>query len=62
MPVQAAPRKVGLEPRGMALAVTTGACLAAGYSLLQDHDLRRIKKNAIGITASFTTATSVEVI
>ena len=23
--------KVGIEPRGLALAVTTGACLAAGY-------------------------------
>ena len=50
---QAAPRKVGLEPRGMALAVATGACLAAGYSLLQDHDLRRIKKSIAGGSLSF---------
>ena len=42
------PPKVGIEPRGAALALATGACLAAGYSLLQDHDERRIKKNVAG--------------
>jgi hypothetical protein len=42
------PSKVGIEPRGAALAIATGACLAAGYSLLQDHDVRRIKKNVAG--------------
>ena len=40
--------KVGLEPRGAALACATGACLAAGYSLLQDHDERRFKKSVAG--------------
>ena len=43
-PAVAAPPKVGIEPPGLALAVTTGACLAAGDSLLMDHDVRRIKK------------------
>ena len=41
-------QKVGMTPEGAALAVATGACLAAGYSLLQDHDERRIKKSVAG--------------
>ena len=45
--------KVGIEPRGAALAVATGACLAAGYSLLLDHDERRIKKSVAGGSLSF---------
>ena len=45
--------KVGMEPRGAALAVVTGACLAAGYSLLSDHDARRLKKNVAGGALSF---------
>lgn len=45
--------KVGIEPRGLALAVTTGACLAAGYSLIQDHDIRRLKKTVAGGSLSF---------
>ena len=53
MPAVAAPPKVGIEPRGLALAVTTGACLAAGYSLLMDHDVRRIKKSIAGGSLSF---------
>ena len=39
---------MGIEPRGLALAVTTGACLAGGYSLLCDHDETRIKKSVAG--------------
>lgn len=45
--------KVGIEPRGLALAVATGACLAAGYSLIQDHDERRLKKSVAGGGLSF---------
>ena len=45
--------KVGLEVRGAALAVATGGCLAAGYSLLNDHDLRRFKKSVAGGSLSF---------
>ena len=40
--------KVGIQPKGLALAITTGACLAAGYSLLSDHDLQRTKKSVAG--------------
>lgn len=46
-------KKVGLEVRGAALAVTTGACLAAGYSLLCDHELRRLKKSVLGGALGF---------
>merc|ERR1712216_847035 len=34
-------KKVGLEPRGAALAIATGACISASYALLSDHDLQR---------------------
>ncbi|EOD26798.1 hypothetical protein EMIHUDRAFT_236474 [Emiliania huxleyi CCMP1516] len=39
---------VGIQPKGLALAITTGACLAAGYSLLSDHDVQRTKKSVAG--------------
>ena len=42
------PAKVGLEARGALLAVATGSCLAAGYSLVVDHDERRLKKTVLG--------------
>jgi drug/metabolite transporter (DMT)-like permease len=45
--------KVGVDARGAALAVTTGACLAAGYSLLSDHDERRLKKSVLGGSLGF---------
>ena len=45
--------KVGIEPRGIALAVTTGACIAAGYSLVNDHDIRRLKKSVAGGALGF---------
>ena len=44
----AAPAKVGLDARGAALAVTSGACLAAGYALLNDFDDRRLKRSVAG--------------
>ena len=53
MPRNASTLKVGLEPRGAFLAVLTGACLAGGYSLLNDHDLIRIKKSVTGGALSF---------
>ena len=45
--------KVTIEPRGAALAVLTGACLAGGWSLVQDHDVRRIKKSVAGGALGF---------
>jgi len=45
--------KIGLEPRGAALAVVTGACLGASYALVQDHDLRRTKKTVAGGSLGF---------
>ena len=45
--------KVGLEARGAALAVATGACIAGGWSLLQDHDERRLKKSVLGGSLAF---------
>ena len=53
MPRNASNLKVGLQPRGACLAVLTGACLAGGYSLLNDHDLRRTKKHVTGGALSF---------
>ena len=47
------PPKVGIEPRGAALAVTTGACLAAGYGLLADFDDRRLKRSVVGSALGF---------
>ena len=47
------PPKVGIEPRGAALAVTTGACLAAGYGLLADFDDRRLKRSVVGGALGF---------
>lgn len=46
-------QKVGLEVRGAALAVATGSCLAAGWALLNDHDLRRLKKSVAGGALGF---------
>ena len=48
MPANIQPAKVGIEPRGAALAITTGACLAAGYALLNDFDDRRLKRSVLG--------------
>ena len=48
-----APQKVGLDARGAALAVTSGACLAAGYALVNDFDERRLKKSVAGGALSF---------
>ena len=45
--------KVGLEARGAALAVASGACLAAGYALVQDYDERRLKKTVLGGALGF---------
>ena len=45
--------KVGLEPRGAALAIATGACISASYALLQDHDLQRTKKTVAGGALGF---------
>ena len=45
--------KVRINAQGAALASLTGACLAAGYSLLQDHDVRRLKKSVAGGALSF---------
>ena len=60
--------KVGLEPRGAALAIATGACISASYALLQDHDLQRTKKTVAGgalgffgcVRADHPTATSAD--
>ena len=53
-PPSAAPlTKVGLEPRGAALAIATGACISASYALLQDHDLQRTKKTVAGGALGF---------
>ena len=49
----APPQKVGLEPRGAALAVASGACIAAGYALVNDFDDRRIKKSVLGGALGF---------
>ena len=46
-------QKVGLEVRGAALAVLTGSCLAAAWSLVNDHDLRRLKKTVAGGALGF---------
>ena len=48
-----APPKVGLAPRGAALAVVSGACLAAGYALVNDFDVRRTKKSVLGGALGF---------
>ena len=45
--------KVGLEPRGAALAIATGACISASYALLSDHDLQRTKKTVTGGALGF---------
>ena len=49
----APPLKVGLEVRGAALAITSGACLAAGYALFNDFDERRTKKAVSGGALGF---------
>ena len=41
-------QKVEMTPKGAAIAVATGACLAAGWSLMADHDEKRIKKSVAG--------------
>ena len=46
-------QKVGLELRGAALAISSGACIAAGYALVNDYDLRRIKKTIAGGSLGF---------
>ena len=46
-------KKVGLEPRGAALAIATGACISASYALLSDHDLQRTKKTVAGGALGF---------
>ena len=48
-----APVKVGLEPRGAALAVATGACLGASVALLCDHGAARAKKTVAGGALGF---------
>ena len=45
--------KVGLEPRGAALAIATGACISASYALIQDQDLQRTKKTVAGGVLGF---------
>ena len=45
--------KIGLEPRGAALAVVTGACIAGGYALVQDFDMRRTQKATVGGSIGF---------
>ena len=47
------PAKVGLELRGGALAIASGACIAAGYALVQDYDERRTKKTVLGGALGF---------
>lgn len=47
------PEKVGLSIRGASLAVASGACLAAGYSLVNDHDVKRLKKSVAGGALGF---------
>ena len=47
------PAKVGLEPRGAALAITSGACIAAGYALVNDFDDRRLKRTVLGGALGF---------
>ena len=46
-------KKEGLEPRGAALAIATGACISASYALLSDHDLQRTKKTVAGGALGF---------
>merc|ERR1712086_620034 len=54
MPTPSSPlTKVGLEPRGAALAIATGACISASYALLSDHDLQRTKKTVAGGALGF---------
>ena len=48
-----APAKVGLELRGGALAIASGACMAAGYALVNDFDERRTKKTIVGGALGF---------
>ena len=45
--------KVGIEPRGAALAIATGACISASYALIQDQDLQRTKKTVAGGALGF---------
>ena len=47
------PLKVGLEFRGAALAIVSGACLCGGYALVHDFDERRTKKSVIGGALGF---------
>ena len=47
------PQKVGIEPRGALIAVTTGACLAAGWALINDFDDRRLKRHVLGGALGF---------
>ena len=48
-----ASHKVGIEVRGACLAVTSGACIAAGWALVNDFDDRRLKRSTLGGALAF---------